>query len=155
MKTLNRPVWFFATLSLALCGPALFVNAEAAIADPQVPAVIEKGFGVLKAAGAEAAFDAWGDAALRETDKAKRESGAKRFAEMVKPLRDYRSHEVVEVKQIGKMSKILYLAIRFERGMVYAKFLVWRSDQDWIVQQLNFDTRPEVIMPWLASKEPG
>lgn len=39
---------------------------------------------------------------------------------------------------------------RGERGLLYTSFLVWKSDRDWLVQHLDFSTKPEVIMPWLA-----
>jgi hypothetical protein len=75
---------------------------------------------------------------------------ASRFKETVRSLRNYRSLEVIEVKEIGKTSKILYLAMNFERGVLYGRFLLWKSDRDWVVQHIDFSTKPEVIMPWLA-----
>jgi len=38
----------------------------------------------------------------------------------------------------------------FERGIVYARFLVCRADKDWVVQTMDFNTKPEAIMPWLT-----
>ena len=60
--------------------------------------------------------------------------------------------EPVEQKAIGKRSQIVYLAVNFERGVVFAKFLLYRTDKNWVVQNLYFDTRPEAIMPWLATE---
>ena len=85
---------------------------------------------------------------LDEPAKAKDETN--RFKEMVKPLRNYRSYEVIEVREIGKTSKILYISMSFERGMLYGSFLVWKAERDWIVQRLDFSTKPEIIMPWLV-----
>jgi hypothetical protein len=39
----------------------------------------------------------------------------------------------------------------FERGVLYGSFLVWKSDRDWVVQQMDFNPKPQVIMPWLTS----
>ena len=77
----------------------------------------------------------------------------KKFKEVVSPLKEYRSYEIIQVKEIGKTSKILYLSMSFERGVLYGSFLVWKSDRDWIVQHLEFNTKPEIIMPWLLLNE--
>jgi hypothetical protein len=45
---------------------------------------------------------------------------------------------------------VLYLAINFERGAVYARFLFYRTEKDWVVQNVDLSTRPEALMPWLA-----
>jgi len=54
------------------------------------------------------------------------------------------------MKEIGTTSKILYVSMSFERGVLYGSFLVWKSDRDWRIQNLEFNSKPEVIMPWLA-----
>jgi hypothetical protein len=41
-------------------------------------------------------------------------------------------------------------AINFERGAVYARFVVYHAERDWVVQNMDFSTRPESILPWLS-----
>ena len=65
-------------------------------------------------------------------------------------LGNYRSHELIHSKAISRASQIVYLSINFERGVVYGRFLVYRADKDWVVQNMDFSERPETIMPWLA-----
>ena len=45
---------------------------------------------------------------------------------------------------------IFYLSMIFDCGVVYASFLVYRAEKDWVVQNMDFNTKPEAIMPWLA-----
>jgi hypothetical protein len=146
MKTINAPIRFLWLLSIAQCclGQAVGANAP-------VPVAIEKGFQLLKSAGPVPAFETWREGGvLAEVDKTTQDAATTKFKEMLKPFRGYLSYEVIEVKEIGQTSKILYLSIRFERGVLYGSFLVWRSERDWIVQHMDFNTKPEIIMPWLA-----
>jgi len=32
------------------------------------------------------------------------------------------------------------------------KFWLYRGENDWVVQNFVFNTRPEVLMPWLATE---
>ena len=50
----------------------------------------------------------------------------------------------------GSSEKILYLSINFEHAAVYARFLLYRMDKDWVVQNMDFSLKPEAVMPWLA-----
>lgn len=63
---------------------------------------------------------------------------------------NYQSHEVLQTKPIGRSARVLYLVVNFERGAVYGRFLLYRSQGDWVVQNMDFNTRPEALMPWLA-----
>ena len=72
------------------------------------------------------------------------------FRRLDQALGNYKSYDLVETKAIGPSSEILYLAINFERGAVYARFLVYRTDKAWVVQDMDFTTKPEAIMPWVA-----
>jgi hypothetical protein len=62
----------------------------------------------------------------------------------------YESFDVVETRRLGDNSEILYVSINFERGAVFARFQMYRGDGDWVVQNMDFSTQPEELMPWLA-----
>ena len=83
-------------------------------------------------------------------DDGKPEKLAGYFSRMDRTLGGYKSHEMIESKQIGQSSRIFYLSINFERAAVYARFLVYRTDKDWVVQNMDFSAKPEALMPWLA-----
>ncbi len=72
------------------------------------------------------------------------------FRNLSSALGNYKSHEVLESKAIGHSSQVLYLSINFEKGAVYGRFLLYRTERDWVVQNMDFNARPEAIRPWLA-----
>ena len=63
---------------------------------------------------------------------------------------NYQLHEVLQSRPIGHTSQVLYLEISFERAAVYARILLYHTQKEWVVQNLDFSTRPEDLMPWLA-----
>jgi hypothetical protein len=40
--------------------------------------------------------------------------------------------------------------VNFEQAAVYGRFLLYRADKGWVVQNMDFSPKPEAIMPWLA-----
>ena len=76
------------------------------------------------------------------------------FRRIDRLLGNYQNFEAIDAKPIGKTSQIVYLSMNFERGAVFAKFTLYRTAKDgWVVQHMDFNTRPEAIMPWLAVSE--
>jgi hypothetical protein len=147
MKTIRKYVSLLCILSIVPCWIQPALGAEGG-SGGSVPVVLQKGFDLLKTAGPAVALGTWREGGgLDEDMNGKDETSA--FKEMVKRLRNYRSYEVIEIKEIGSTSKILYVSMSFERGVLYGSFLVWKSDRDWVVQQMDFNTKPQVIMPWL------
>ncbi len=78
---------------------------------------------------------------------------ARYFRSLGQALGNYKSHEFLETKAIGRSSQVLYLSINFDKGAVYGRFLLYRTEKDWVVQNMDFNDRPEAIMPWLALGE--
>jgi hypothetical protein len=140
----------FAWLCIVPCS-----MTQAFAANAPLPTSVERGIQLLKNAGPGPAVEAWREGGMLE-DSGRTQNDVARFKALIRPLRNYQSYEVVEVKEIGKTSKILYVAMAFERGILYGSFLVWKSEHGWIVQRTDFSTRPENIMPWLIqANAPG
>jgi hypothetical protein len=144
-KTMFLSLLLFCLLSLASAS----LRAASGPGGP-APAIVEKGLRLLKTAGPAAAFEGWREGGALEGDP-KGADDLARFKELIKPLRNYRSFEVVEAKDIGRSSRLIFVTMSFDRGVLFGKFLVWRSERDWVVQRLEFDTKPETLMPWLAA----
>ena len=123
-------------------------QAAGADADTSIPAVLQAGFKLYASGGGpEAAFDQWRHGGLLERET---NAGLPRFRAMVSSIGNYKSHELIETRGISKSTRLIYLSVNFERGAVYARFVLYRTDRDWVVQHMDFNTRPEAIMPWLA-----
>ncbi len=139
-------------LVLSLLCAGLLLSAPTATADPNppVPAVLDAGFSFYAKAGAELALDTWRKGGLAEVDGVKIAAQLGYIRQAERAVGNYRSYDVIEARRIGASSRILYLSINYQRGAVYARFVVFRTEKDWVVQSMDFSLKPETIMPWLA-----
>lgn len=116
-----------------------------------LPPVVQSGLTLLASGGPQPAVDTWFQGGILERDEGANTATERRLKAFADRLGNYRSYESIETRAIGRTSQILYLALNFERGAVYARFLVCRADKQWVVQSLAFDLTPEALMPWLAT----
>ncbi len=138
-------------LGIGCCCVVPFVPALAAESDPSIPPVIQTGFDSYAKGQVGPAIDAWRKGGL--LGQYPSSSFFNYFTESQRAVGNYKSYELITTKRIGSSSKIIYLSINYERGAIYARFLVYRTDTDWVVQSMNFNTRPEALMPWLAMEQ--
>jgi hypothetical protein len=139
--------------SLALCIGScltLFPRLAAGAANLPLPTVIEAGFNLwAKGSGADTVLGSWQRGGLMEgSNKASTQAGYLRS--LSRGLGNYKSYELIQTKGIGRAAQIFYLSVYFERGAVFGRFLMYRTEKDWVVQNMDFSDRPEAIMPWLA-----
>ena len=138
---------------LALLGAGFLLLsplAGGAASSQPLPAVLEAGFvSWTKGGGIDAILMGWQRGGLME-GSGKASAQARIFRNLSSVLGTYRSHETIQTKEISRSSQVIYLSINFERGAVYGRFLMYRTDKDWVVQNMDFSERPEAIMPWLA-----
>lgn len=117
--------------------------------DIPMPDVIKKGLALYEKGGVIVAFDSWQRGGMLENDSA----GAAKlraFKEMTAAIGNYKSSDVVRIRQISNHSRLVYFAMNFSRGIIYAKFLIYQAESESLVQNMIFGSRPEAIMPWLA-----
>lgn len=138
---------------VAGCLLLIFSGVAADSGGGPAPAVIEQGFQAwAKNRNGSYAMDVWKKGGLLEYDR-KPVSLANYFRQMDGTIGNYKSYEVISVKPVGESSQIIYAAIRFERVAVYGRFLMYHADKGWVVQNMDFSTKPEAVMPWLAFSE--
>jgi hypothetical protein len=137
-------------LSLASVFLSPFAQPLAAAANVPVPAVIQAGFDLWTKGGAvDVVLAEWQKGGLMEGDS-KAAAQADYFRRVNRAAGSYRGYELLQAKPIGRSSQVIYLSINFERGAVFARFLLYRADKNWVVQNVDFSSRPEAVMPWLA-----
>ena len=95
------------------------------------------------------ALDAWQKGGLLEGEL-KVLAEATYFKRLEATIGGYKSYEWIETLKISQASQILYLTLNFDRAAVYARFLVYRTDQDWVVQNMDFNVKPEALIPRMA-----
>lgn len=115
-----------------------------------LPAIVKAGLAVFASGGAEPAMSVWRKGGPAAGERVLAEQ-LEDLIDLVKPLGNYRSYEVIDTKEITRSVKLIYLAMNFERGAAYARFQVYHANKDWIVQHVDFDAKPWALMPWLDS----
>ncbi len=137
-------------LCLALACVWLAPSAAFGDADTSIPPIIQDGFKAWTDKGfAYNALDLWKKGGLLDTDP-KTMQLARYFSSLDHTIGKFKSFERIDSTTVGQSSRILYLAINFEHGAVYARFLLYHTDKDWVVQNMDFNSKPEALMPWLA-----
>ena len=122
----------------------------AAAATSSIPSVIQAGFALwAKGGGVDVILDSWQRGGAMEGNN-KANVQADYFKRMSRAVGNYKSFEVLKSDEVGRRAEIIYLAINFERGAVYARFVMYNTEKDWVVQNMDFSSKPENIMPWLA-----
>lgn len=127
----------------------LIVPRVAAQANGSWPPIIQAGFSAWTKSGVDLALDAWQKGGLLEGDR-KVATQSSYFRRIDRAVGNYKSFEMLEVKRVGQNSQIVYFAINFEHAAVYARFALYRNEKEWVVQNMDFSTKHEAIMPWLA-----
>ena len=123
---------------------------EGAASSQAVPAILEAGFqSWAKGGGVDAILNNWERGGLME-GRNKAAVQARYFRNLSSTLGNYKSHEFIQAKAVSQASEVIYLSINFERGVVYGRFLMYKTDKDWVVQNMDFSERPVAVMPWLA-----
>jgi hypothetical protein len=148
-----KKIIFRSALVLSLgYGCLMFLDhARAAAGAPgQVPAIIQNGVNAwVKNRDVSWAFDAWKIGGLLERD-AKPVTLSRYFSQLDQTLGSYLSYEVIETKRISQNSEVLYLSVNFAHAVVFGRFMMYQTDKDWVVQNMDFSAKPEALMPWLA-----
>lgn len=152
-----RKILFTSLLVLGLGGacwlPRLHAGAAVeapAAASAPVPAIIQKGFTMwAKNRDASWAFDVWKLGGLLERDN-KPSALARYFARQDASVGAFKNYEVINTKGVSQNSAVIYMCINFDHAAIYGRFMVYRTDKDWVVQDMDFSPKPEAMMPWLA-----
>jgi hypothetical protein len=148
-----RKLMFRSILVLGLgccCLLPLFHARAAGGAPGQVPAIIQNGFNAwVKNRDVSWAFDVWKIGGLLERDN-KPVALSRYFLQLDQTLGHYQSYEVIENKHVSQNSEVIYLSVNFAHAVIFGRFLMYQTDKDWVVQNMDFSAKPEALMPWLA-----
>jgi hypothetical protein len=139
------------SLALGLAYAYQLLAFPTATAGPSTstPAIIQSGISLWPDGGASMAINTWQKGGLLEGDR-KVLAEINYFKRLDPVLGGFKSFELLQSQPVSQASQVMYFAINFQRGVVYARFLLYRPEQDWVVQNMDFNVRPEVIIPWMA-----
>jgi hypothetical protein len=114
---------------------------------PTLPPVIVSGLdGYKSKGGAEEAIRLW----VRDSPL----EGSKEALAQVDTLHQaesnygaYQWYEIVRTREVSPRTLIVYLVLDYERGPLFARFVVYRSNHRWIMTYFDFNAREESIFP--------
>lgn len=96
--------------------------------------------------GPEEAVKAWIKGSAIEGSK-----DALSQANVLRQIQDYygayQTFEMAGSRDISPRTKMFYLVLDFEKGPLFAQFIVYRPDKEWILAYFNFNTKAEAIFP--------
>jgi hypothetical protein len=144
---LSRIGYIFAAAVLALtCGQYIRAHASSPAVE-DVPKIIQFGLETYKSEGPESAVKAWvkGGPYDGNRDVAAGQTSILRQAQVL--YGTYRGYEVIREQDISASIRVFYLTLNFERGPVFSRFIVFRSEQGAMITALTFSVKPEDIVP--------
>jgi len=59
----------------------------------------------------------------------------------------YQSYDVVSLRDTSPHINVIYLVLNYEKGPLFAKFVLYRADTGWILTSFNFNAKEEAIFP--------
>jgi hypothetical protein len=136
------------TLTLAFVVLMFGWNLPAAAPAPgdEVPKIILSGLKAYKAEGPEAALKAWLKGSPLEGSRE-----ALSQANVLRQIQDiygaYKGFDLIRSRDISPTTRIFYMTINYEKSPVFAKFVVYRTQQGWIITTFIFNTKEELILP--------
>ncbi len=138
---------FALSLGLLLFVLLPFASRSAAqAASDDLPKVIVSGFDAYKSDGPEAAIKAWVKGSSLDGSR-----DAISQANVLRQVQDYygayKSFDRINSRTLTPTTRVLYLSLNFEKGPLFAKFVVYRAESGWILVNFAFNTKEELILP--------
>jgi hypothetical protein len=116
------------------------------VAADDLPGIVSAGLKEYKDKGPEAAIKAWIKGSAVETS-IEAQSQANLFRQVESLYGKYIGNELVMIKEINKTSSMVYITLNYEKGPLFANFLVYKNGGNTILAMFNFNTKPDAILP--------
>lgn len=138
-------------IALLLCSCILLFAPSLSIAQDggttaKIPAFIRAGLEAYKNGGPQSAIEAWIKGSPLDGSK-EALSQANILNQVQVFYGGYRSFDVISVNDLTPHIRIIYLALNFEKGPMFAKFVIYRADATWMLTSFNFNTKEDAILP--------
>lgn len=144
----KRPIFLFLLLFLTM--PIVYSQSpdDPPRHNPAValPAVILSGLDGYKSKGAEEAVRLWvKDSPLEGGNDAASQVAA--LHQIEQQYGAYQWYEIVSTREITPRALAIYVVLDYERGPLFVRFTIYRSNHRWIMTDFDFNTREENIFP--------
>lgn len=115
-------------------------------ASDEVPRIIVSGLDAYKADGPESAIKAWLKGSSLEGSK-----DAMSQANVLRQIQDYygayKTFELIGVRNLSPGIRVIYVALDYDKGPLFGKFMVYKAETGWILVNFSFNTKEELIIP--------
>jgi hypothetical protein len=120
---------------------------------PVLPPVIMSGLDGYKTKGAEEAIRLWiKDSPIEGSKEAMTQADTLRQAETLYGA--YQWYEIIRTREISPRTLTIDLVLDYERGPLFVRFVVYRSNHRWVMTYFDFSFREENIFPTTYTTEP-
>ena len=142
MSLLKKGMLFTLVLVIFFTASCIICSAK----ENGIPDILLRGLVTYKAKGADAAMTAWIKGSPIEGDKTAL-SQANIFRQIESLYGAYIGYDLIRIVDITPSSKLVYIQMNFEKGPVFASFLCYLKKTEWIIENLDFNTAPDKILP--------
>jgi hypothetical protein len=116
-----------------------------------VPRFVVNGFNSYKSVGPEAALKAWTEFSALENSKESADQVS--YLHQVQGLYGpFEGYDFISSRLLTPRTRIVYVVMNYERGPLFAKFVIYRAAQRWLLSGIDFNLREEMILPTAASQ---
>ena len=133
--------------SLVFC---LFLLAAPVAAAPMntstLPPVITDGLKAYKDTGPEEAVKAWikGSPIDGSREALSQSNNLHQVQDFYGAYQDY---DLVKIVTVSPRIMDVYLVLDFQKGPLFSKFVLYRTDQGWVLTSFNFNTKTDAVFP--------
>lgn len=139
-------------LTILLCSCILFAipslsHTQSKVSDGTIPDIVRAGLEAYKNGGAQAALQAWVKGGPLD-GSAEESTDITALDQLQQSYGAYRSFDVIHASNLTRRIQVVYLALYFEKGPVFARFMVYRTGATWVLTSIKFNSDADAILPY-------
>ena len=112
-----------------------------------IPAIVSNGLDAFKTSGGKAALATWLKGSALENDSATNSTIIGILNEIDSAYGKMKGFEKLRVVSITPSFRRVYLLIKFEKGPIFVVFDCYKFNSEWIIPQLDFNTKAGSVLP--------
>jgi len=121
--------------------------ATAALAQNELPRVVENGFAAYQESGSQKAIESWFKGSPLENEAAARVKMINVLSEIETAYGKMSGYETIRNVSVAPSYQRVYMLIKYQKGPLFAVFDCYKTEAGWIVTHLNFNAEAELILP--------
>ncbi|HTV14309.1 MAG TPA: hypothetical protein VME68_06315 [Acidobacteriaceae bacterium] len=113
---------------------------------PPVPRILEAGFDAYRAGGPDEALRVWlRNSPLEGTGEIGKADQVLHAAQI--QFGQWRSFDIISDHTISRSTRVIYMTLDFDKGPLFAKFVLYRTEPGYIVTSVAFSPNDTDVLP--------